>query len=170
MVLLFSDRKSKIEKEIIEILSSYGGNYISDKKVLETDGSFTIISCYKNTELSVNKGIAVFCDSSERFKEQRLPDNTVGICEDGNTLALSVFKKNKIPVIVCGMNSKNTITLSSLNSDTLFAALQRTVTDNNGKLIEPEEYKIQLSKSYEPFSVMASISVLLLNSVKPDRF
>ena len=35
MVLLFSSRKSKTEKEIIKILESYGGAHISDREIVE---------------------------------------------------------------------------------------------------------------------------------------
>lgn len=170
MVLLFSGRKSKIEKEIIEILSSYGGCLISDKRVSGKEGSFTIVSCYRVAELNIEKGIAVFCDDTERFESQVFPKGIIGICEDSNSPALTVFKHNGIPVISCGMNSKNTITLSSLESDTLFAALQRTVRDSTGTAIEPEEFKIKLTKQYQPFSVMASVAILLLNSIKPQEF
>ena len=170
MVLLFSGRNNKTEKEIIEILKAYKGNFISDKIVLDNYGLFTIVSCYKVTELDIESGIAVFCDNNERFVNQKLPKGVIGICEDSNTVALSVFKKNGNPVISCGMNSKNTITLSSLNSNTLFVALQRTVTNSKGYSVEPEEFKITLKKQYQPFSVMASVAVLLLNSIKPETF
>ena len=65
------------------------------------------------------------------------------------------------------MGAKNTITLSSINSETLLTTLQRTVTDINGNEIEPEEFKIKLKKEYLPFSVMASVAVMLLCGVIP---
>ena len=55
MVLLFSNRKSKTEKEIIEILTSFGADYISDKKVSALNGPFTIVSEYKVTDLKLKK-------------------------------------------------------------------------------------------------------------------
>lgn len=170
MVILFSNRKSKIEKEIIEILTSNGGDYISDKTVMSGKGLFTVISEYKKTELNLKNCVALILDDGTRFENQNFPDGTIGICEDKNIKALSIFQRNNIPVISCGMNGKNTITLSSFNSDTLFASLQRTVTDTNGKDIEPEEFKIRLTKKYSPFSVMASTAVLLLCGIMPNQF
>lgn len=170
MVILFSGRKSSTEKEIIEILTSQGGDYISDKAVCREKGLFTVISEYKKTDLKLKNGIALIIDDTERFEGQVFPKGIIGICEDSNQKALKLFEKSKIPVISCGMNSKNTVTLSSLNSDTLFASLQRTVTDITGKEIEPEEFRIKLKKSYRPFSVMASAAVLLLCGIVPTEF
>lgn len=170
MVLLFSSRKSKTEKEIIKILESYGGAHISDREIVENNNAFTIVSIYKVSELNIKGGIAVFCDDTEKFLTQTLPKDVIGICEEGNKTALSVFQKNEVSVISCGMNSKNTITLSSLGDNQLFATLQRSVTDNTGSNIDPEEIKIKLKSKYQPFSVMAGVAVLLLNSIKPNEF
>ena len=170
MVILFSNRKNKCEEEIIEILCRNGGTYISDKKVKSGNGLFTVISEYKKTELELDDLIAVFLDDTERFKNQTFPENTIGICENSNTHALSVFEANNIRVICCGMNSKNTITLSSFGDKSLLATLQRSIIDRNGLEIEPSEFKIKLEKSYNPFSVMASCAILLLCGIKPDKF
>ena len=167
MVILFSDRKTKTEKEIIEILKAYEADYISDKNIHKGGGKLTIISEYKVIDLKIENGIAVFISETDRFKGQKLPRGVIGICEDCNKTALKILSDSKIPVITCGMNSKNTVTLSSINSDTLLATLQRSFTDKNGKEICPEEFKIKQKKNYHPFSVMVSIAVLLLNGITP---
>lgn len=170
MVILFSGRNNKIEKEIIEILTGCGANYISDKAVFSGSEPITIISEYKKTDLKIKKGIAVLIDDTDRFKNQTFPPSVIGICEENNLKAIELFSKNPIPVICCGMGTKNTITLSSINSDTLLTTLQRTVTDIKGNEIEPEEFKIKLKKNYQPFSVMASVAVMLLCGVIPKEF
>ena len=68
------------------------------------------------------------------------------------------------------MNSKNTITLSSIIDNELLASLQRSIYDINGKKLEPAEFKIKLNKNYSPFSVMASLAVLLLKGIIPKEF
>lgn len=170
MVILFSGRKSAVEKEIIEILSGYRADYISDKAVSSVGGQFTVISEYKKTEIKIKSGIAVFIDDTDRFKNQFFPKGIIGICEDTNTAALKAFKNSGTPVISCGMGAKNTVTLSSFGDASLLASLQRTVTDFTGKDIEPSEFKIKLTKRYSPFAVMASAAVLLLIGIKPDVF
>lgn len=170
MVILFSGRKSKTEKEIIEILTKHGGNYISDKFVSENEGKFTIISVYKKTEIKLKKGIAIFIDETDRFKKQTFPIGIIGICEDNNLSALQLFKQSNNAVISCGISAKNTVTLSSFNSETLLASLQRSLIDNCGNPIDPCELKIKLTKNYSSFSIMASIAVLLLNGITPQQF
>lgn len=170
MVILFSGRKSAVEREIIEILCKYGANYISDKAVSAGDGGFTIISEYKKTDINLKNGIAVFIDDTDRFENQVFPDGITGICEDKNITALGIFKASGIPVISCGMSAKNTVTLSSLSSGSLLASLQRTVTDLSGGEVEPGEFKIRLTKPYTHFAVMASAAVLLLSGIVPDVF
>ena len=170
MVILFSGRKSTVEKEIIEILSGYGADYISDKAVSSVGGQFTVISEYKKTDIKLKSGIAVFIDDTDRFNNQIFPDGIIGICEDNNTAALKAFKDSETPVISCGMSAKNTVTLSSFGDTSLLASLQRTVTDFTGKDIEPAEFKIKLTKRYSPFAVMASAAVLLIIGIKPDVF
>ncbi|MBQ8532141.1 MAG: hypothetical protein IJ432_01750 [Clostridia bacterium] len=167
MVILLSDRKNRCEKEITEILTGVGANYISDKAVFSGTEQITIISSYKKTDLKMKKGIALILDDTKRFSGQTFPQGFIGICEDCNQKALELFSKSRIPVISCGMGAKNTITLSSINSETLLTTLQRTVTDINGNEIEPEEFKIKLKKEYLPFSVMASVAVMLLCGVIP---
>ncbi len=167
MVILFADRKSKTEKEIIEILTLFGASYISDKTVCSTEGAFTVVSEYKCIDLILNDGIAVICDITDRFKSQRFPTGIIGVCEDTNIKALDLFHKNHIPVITCGMNAKNTVTLSSLDNNIPFITLQRRITNLKGKIIEPAEFNIKLSKNYSPFSVMASVAILLLEGQIP---
>lgn len=170
MVILFSGRKSAVEKEIIEILSGYGADYISDKAVSSVGGRFTVVSEYKKTDIKLKNGIAVFIDDTDRFDNQVFPDGIIGICEDANLAALKAFKACGTPVISCGMGAKNTVTLSSLGGATLLAALQRTVTDFKGEDVDPAEFKIKLTKKYSPFAVMASAAVLLLVGIKPEVF
>lgn len=169
MVVLLSNRKNKYEKEIIEILTGIGANFISDKIVCSGNTPITIISEYKKTELKIKKGIVVFLDNSDRFNEQVFPYNMIGICDESNKKALNIFNKNNIPVISCGLGYKNSITLSSINNEYLLITLQRIIVDFNGKEIEPSEFKIKLKKQYNHFSIMASISIMLLYGIIPKE-
>lgn len=170
MVILLSDRKSKCEKEIIEILTKYGAKHISDKHIGDGNSDFTILSIYKRSELNLKKGIIVFIDNGARFKDQIIPLGLIGICEENNLAGLNVLKDNKLETVCCGIGNKNSITLSSIGSVNLFACLQRSLHNFDGKTIEQGEFKIKLSKQYQPFSVMASTAILLLKGITPDEF
>ncbi len=170
MVILLTDRKNKCENEIIQILTKHGAQHISDKHISGGNVNFTILSVYKKSELRLEKGIIVFLDRGKRFISQNIPLGFVGICEEDNHTAIEILKNNKVASVCCGLGSKNSITLSSMGSTSLFACLQRSLQGTNGKLIEQGEWKIKLTKNYEPFSVMASAAVLLLKGITPQEF
>lgn len=170
MVILFAERKSKNEKEIIEILKKYGADHISDGAIDRTKSRFTVVTVYKKTNLVLDSGIAVYTDNTNRFKAQKHPIGIIGICEENNTSAFEIFKKSNNAVITCGANRKNTLTFSSANSKFLMMSIQRTIIDQNGNTIDPCELKIELTKSYSAFSVMVCAGILLLNGIKPLKF
>ena len=106
-----------------------------------------------------------FCDDSLCVNKARL-----GICNECDLFALKNLQKAKIPVISCGMNSQNTVTLSSNTKTAVLVALQRNINDTFGHTLEPAEYPIALTESFQPFSIMASTAILLLNGIVPIAF
>ncbi len=169
MVILLSERKSKTAKEISEILASYNADFINDKTVIKIGGPFCVVNIFKPCEIKLSKGIAVICDNSKRFKNQALPINIIGVCEDNNQNAVEIFHKNRVAVISCGINSKNTVTFSSLTENFFVLSLQRSFYSKDGKKQEPTELKIKLKRKYEPFSILASATILLYFGITPTE-
>lgn len=165
MVLLFSNRKSKLEKEIIDILTAFGADFITDKSVSATGGFFTVAVCYKKTEINIKKGIALMLDDTKRFEEQVFPDGIIGICEDSNFSAIDLFKSNSLPVLTCGISHKNTVTFSSISEKEFILTLQREILDINGNRILPCDVKLNFEKTYSLGAVLLSFSVLCLLGV-----
>lgn len=170
MVILFSNRNNKTEKELIEILTACGADFISDKRISATGGFFTVVSAYKRCDIKIKKGIAVILDDTEKFKKQSLPKNFIGICEDINFSALEIFENNNTNVITHGNNHKNTLTISSFNEKSLVITLQRTIINIYGEKIYPTDYKIILKKNYSKEAVMCAVAILLLNRIEPKSF
>ncbi len=156
MVVLLGNKNSKIEKEILEILSKY-------KEI-------TVQSFSKAKNIQSLCKIAVFCNNAKEFESLILDKKIIGICENANPTALKVFQKSEINVISCGINSKNTVTISSLTENNISVTLQRTVTDFCGIDTEPCEITVKLTKSYNPYSVMASTAILILYGIKATVF
>lgn len=165
MVLLFSNRKSKLDKEIRDILTAFGADFITDKSVSATGGFFTVAVCYKKTEINIKKGIALMLDDTKRFEGQIFPDGIIGICEDSNTSALSLFKSNHLPALTCGISHKNTVTFSSIGEKEFILTLQREIFDINGNKILPFDVKLKFQKEYSLCAVLLSFSVLCLLGV-----
>lgn len=167
MVIMFCESKSKIAKEIAEILTSYGADHITDSKVEQNTGRFILISKTKPCKLGLNNAAIIFCTKSDKFKNQMLPKGVIGICDEDDRTALKILSQSNIPVITCGMNQKNTVTLSSLNENIWHISLQRNIQGINAVKIIPSEFKIKLKKQYNPFSILAAVTALLINGIKP---
>ena len=155
MVILFADKKTGTGKEISEILRCSG---------------ISIITEYEKISIKAKNSIAVFAGNTENLCNICLSDCAVGICEDSNLSALKILMESGIPVITCGMNPKNTVTLSSLTAASALVSLQRTVTDIFDSEAEPGEFRIKLNRGYSPFAVTASAAVLLFSGILPDEF
>lgn len=170
LIILFSNQKSKAEKEILSILQNCGASFISAKKIDITSTNFFVFTIYKKTELSLEKGMAVFLENSVKFYEQKLPIGVIGVCEEDNRCAYKILKKNHNAVITCGINSKNSITFSSISQNGCLVTLQRAFCDLYGNLVEPCEFKINLTKKYMPFSIMIAATILLYHGITPYEF
>ncbi len=107
-------------------------------------------------------GIVLNIDDTHRFEKQKLPQSLVGVCEDNNQTALKIFKANGLPVITCGNNPKNTLTISSIDNNSYVVTLQREIIDINGNMVYPADYKFSFDKTYSSQAVMLSCAVLCL--------
>lgn len=166
-MIIFSSKECAAERQIADILISCGAALISESRIV-SGTAFTAAVTRQITDIKADKGAVLFLDA-DNFRNQRLPEGFIGICEDCNTPALRLLAQNRLPVISCGMNSRNTVTLSSL-AGTVLATVQRSLTDINGNTVTPGEYKIRLKKSYSPFAVTAAASVLLFHGIIPEEF
>ena len=168
--------KDLCEQEIREIVDEHLKT-IPDgahKEIAFFGGSFTGIDMeLQRKYLSVayeyiKKGVVIFCDDTERFAAQVLPKTVFGVCEEDSAAALMVFKNSGVAVISCGLGSKNTVTVSSISKNQMLIAFQRSFINIKGEVIEPREYRINLNKSYNTYSVLAAATALILNSIIPE--
>ncbi len=84
-----------------------------------------------------------------------------GVCESCDKQALRYFKNKKVPVVTCGMGTKDTLTLSSFNQGTAMITVQRELPFEYEKSEKPEEFTLHFKGNPTPFSVMAIFIVLL---------
>ena len=170
LIILFSIRKCQIESEIKEILEKFGGVFIDSKSVLNKNNSFEILTTRRSLNLTGAEFISLFINTSVKFKNQILPENSISICDENDFLALDILSKNKTRNIVCGMGFKNTVTLSSITPRAVTVCIQRTIFINENTQISPCEITIMLSKKYDPFSIMAATILLLMSKIEPREF
>ena len=76
---------------------------------------------------------------------------------------LEPIKNLKLNVITYGMNSKATLTLSSVNDNEVLLSLQRAIKSHRKELIEPQEIKISgknLSKNLYMEMILAIFLII----------
>ena len=170
MVFLFSDSQSAEQREITEILRRHGADVISGSEATFHHAPFLLVCVSAPLKLEADNGIAIFTSDCDGFRDQQLPGRLSGVCEADNKTALAVFKRNQNPVITCGMDPRNALTLSGVWEYAVSVGLQRALPDPNGAELSPAEYPIRLTKPYTPFAVLASTAALLTEGILPVRF
>lgn len=170
MITVFSRPRCKESKEIAEILKKHGASVITESAVFSGIGDFSVLFLSKPIKIFGNKNIILIADNFEYLSKTKIPIGTIGICECGAKKPLKTFEKNKLQTITCGLNLKSTVTLSSINENSMLVCLQRSLVSLFGQTIEPADFKIELSNNYRPFSVMAACIILLLLEIKPEKF
>ncbi len=147
MVVILSDKENSVEKEIARLLCG-----------------IELISVKGEADITLDKGIIIMTDEGKCFQSLKLNKDIIGICSDTNSSALSLFKRNGLPIITCGTGSKNTLTVSSIREKSLMLSLQRSIKDLKGRIIEPLEIKTECDAE-DCFSVMAVTAVRLIYGV-----
>lgn len=105
----------------------------------------------------------VVCKDPFVLKEADIPKNAVGVLSSGNEAAAAFLQKCAVKALVLGMSSKDTLTLSSITSDSATICLQRGIEDFFHNTVDPAEIPILLSKTYDTFSVLAAAAVLFIS-------
>lgn len=88
--------------------------------------------------------------------------NTVGIVQSDNIIAAKALSRQQIPVISCGMAATDTLTFSSMCTDSTVVCLQRSIPTLYGGTVEPVELRLALSHTYQAYTLMCITAVLLL--------
>lgn len=68
-----------------------------------------------------------------------------------------------------GISPRDSLTISSREGNTLWAALQRELVTVNGQLVERQEFPLTLEPGEEELPALAAAGALLLLGVPPER-
>lgn len=77
-------------------------------------------------------------------------------------LARSV-SETRLPAITCGLHSRDTITLSSMDEDSAMIGIQRTITGFDGSRTEPQEIPVRLTRPVDRFALMTTAAAFILS-------
>ena len=92
-----------------------------------------------------------------------LPADAVGLLSSDNLNAAEWIRRCGIRAITLGMSSKDTLTLSSITSDSAVLCLQRAISDLSGNTLDPVEIPLSLSRRYDAFSILCAAAIFILS-------
>ena len=87
----------------------------------------------------------------------------IAVVNSNNTEALQTASALKIPAVTCGMQSKDTITLSSITQESAVLSIQRSIVTFDNTVIEPSEIPLTLHSSLDNFTILAVCAILILS-------
>lgn len=89
-------------------------------------------------------------------------DNAVAIVNSSDQKLLTLVAERHIKAITCGFSNVDTLTLSSLTSDSAVISLQRQVKAFDGSILEPFDLPVSFSSYIDPLTLLYSAAVLCL--------
>ena len=89
--------------------------------------------------------------------------NMIGILSSEDTAGAQLFQQMELTTITCGLSGKDSLTLSSITSDSAVICLQRTIRSLSGQEIDPGEIPVTLNRPIDRYSLLAAVAVALLS-------
>ncbi len=91
-----------------------------------------------------------------------LPAGTTVIAASDDERQLKALAKVQIPVITCGLSSKDTFTFSSKEEESAVVALMRSIKSVYGHTVEPMEVPITFPPKTDDFTLLSYTASLIL--------
>jgi len=171
-------------KNLIELDSQRFKNYLSE---LKRNGTDILVIKIGIEDLSsvifddLNIDIMIYTEKSgednvdnsstgEHMKRvmSLMNEKSIAIVNIDDRELAKIMYSVKNYIISYGFNSKANMTTSSIG-DAFICCLQRSISDKNGTLIEPQEYRLDINTSaFDSHSIMAAITFAIINGVNPN--
>lgn len=161
--------------------------YIKELKANKTDFlllKVNIAGKFKEILDYINFDVMIYNDKADDIKEingtdyaasmkavfSMLDKKGVAIVNADNMEQVKILEGTELYTVTYGFNPKASITTSSvgddLYKDNFMCCLQRTISSRNGKLIEPQEYRVNVGiTDLDAYDVMAAASFAIVNGV-----
>lgn len=167
-IILYGDRKDNIIKTRLckALKDKKSFSYISDRIIEEpktAESDFIIYDISGVEEIKLKKGILVFKSHLDREKSAlKLSDGIINVVDPDNIAALSLLKDSPNMAVTCGMSSRCTLTISSIEENSAALSLQRKVALLSGGAAEPSEISVSMSERIDGYALLAISAVFIL--------
>lgn len=129
------------------------------KKICDNNAEVTYLA--KNKDIS-NFNIVVLSEKNKNQICNTVSPDTFLIIDSDIISPLDIVCQQKVYLITYGLNSKATLTASSLDGNQMFLCLQRTVIDINNNEIEPQEFSILKNDKYDVAGLMSIVATCIV--------
>ena len=87
----------------------------------------------------------------------------IAVVDSGNEQLIAHVSKTRLLAITCGLRSRDTITLSSIDPESAVIDLRRTITCLDGSEVEPQEIPLRYNLPKDNFLLMCIAAILILS-------
>lgn len=164
-------RNGMLSQVLKRALSAYGGVQWFDGNEVscpEEEPRFLLYECSDFPEIPTGGGVLVFDDDFVFPDRGRavFSDGFVPILDEKNREAARALRGTGKIAVTCSSSAKGTLSIASLDYERAAVSLQRDLRLLDGKVLEPMELIVGLSRETPAYPLMAACGVLLLAGVE----
>lgn len=126
---------------------------------LSARGGFLLYDCPKIALVDIPNAVLIFKESLREAGRADIRQG-IGVTDSQNEVATSALARSGVPVITCGLSSKDTLTLSSMAPGSAVVSLQRSVPCFGGGMTDPVEMPVKLGHDADRYGLLCCAAVL----------
>ena len=169
IVLCGKENDSILRNALLPALERYGGAFYASRKqifrVTAEEPAFFVFDCEQVPDVFWEKGILLFKNSCDGLETLSLPPGFFSVFESHNHRAAAMLRRSHSHVDTCGMSTRDTLNIASLDYGSAVLSLQRNITTLAGQILEPHDFKVTVCNNASPRQVLAVAMVLLLSGI-----
>ena len=166
-VFLCGNNNTALNKNFHNILDKYGGIELFSRNNVYSTCSNPRFIIYENKvvpNVKSKNGIVIF-NNQFYTNENSYIKNCIPILNSQNLNAVRFLKNSFSIAITCGLSLRDTLCPSSIDFPNNIITLQRDILSISGKVIEPHDFRVTLSKPISMFDILSLCGVLLLSDI-----
>jgi len=139
-----------------------------NKKIITppADGDLLLCDARSVSDLRCDTAVILYKDVVQLKTKIHAVREAVAVVDARKQELLTCVSETGLNAITCGLSTRDTITLSSIDVDSAVVNLQRSMSCFDGRVLEPQEIPLKLEGPVDNFALMAASAVYLLTGRK----
>lgn len=168
-VVLLSQTPDKITRSLSRAFSHHGGTTVFSSDGInlpECGADYAMVVTKQLSDYRAPTGVLLLYDPPACTKHIRLSDGIVPVLLSDSRRSRRLLRGCQNPAICCSMSSRDTLTLSSISSESALVCVQRSIELPCGEL-EEGEIAIELSAPCSSDIIMLTAAAMLACGITP---